>query len=226
MKSFDPDLLRTFVAFADAGSLGRAAAIVGRTPSAVTAQMQRLEDTVGLPLLAPAGRGRSLTETGERLLGHARRILAVNSEAWLSLSGAGSDGQVAVGMIQDFADSKLPSHLNLFAKAHPRVRLDLRVGRSVEIAEAYRREARHRHCGPAGVERDEAAVVSEAMQWLCAPGEPASPNEDLPLACSIRLAGFAMPPCRHSERTNRRHRIAATSSSLAGLQPRSAPASR
>jgi DNA-binding transcriptional LysR family regulator len=103
--------------------------------------------------------------------------------------------------------------------AHPRVRLDLRVGRSVEIAEAYRsgkldiviavRQA---------VERDEAAVVSEAMQWLCAPGGPASPNEDLPLALLDPPCGFRDAALQALERTNRRHRIAATSSSLAGLQ--------
>ena len=59
MRLIDPELLRTFLAFVDGGSLARAAAIVGRSPSAVTAQMQRLEESVGEPLLAAAGRGRA-----------------------------------------------------------------------------------------------------------------------------------------------------------------------
>src|SRR5262245_6145023 len=108
MRLIDPELLRTFLAFVDAGSLARAAVIVGRSPSAITAQMQRLEDTVGGPLLSPAGRGRVLTPLGEDLAIHARRILDVNREAWLSLKGATADGRVVLGATQDFADSTLP----------------------------------------------------------------------------------------------------------------------
>ena len=83
MRAFDPDLLRTLVAFADAGTLAGAGKIVGRTPSALTAQMQRLEDMAGVSLLSAVGRGRVLTNAGERLVMHARRILAANEEAWL-----------------------------------------------------------------------------------------------------------------------------------------------
>ena len=219
MTSLDPDLLRTFVAFADAGSLARAAAIVGRTPSAVTAQMQRLEETVGLPILVPAGRGRSLTEAGERLLGHARRILAVNSEAWLSMAGAKPDGHVAIGMIQDFADTRLPSHLNVFARSNPRVRLDLHVGRSNDLSEAYKsRKIDILIAIRQGVERDEATVVTEAMHWLSAPGGLVGLNDELPLAVLDPPCGFRDAALAALERANRRYRIAATSSSVAGLQ--------
>ncbi|WP_292174881.1 LysR family transcriptional regulator, partial [Mesorhizobium sp.] len=79
MQTLDPDLLKTFLAFVDGGSLAKAASTVGRSPSAVTAQMQRLEEIVGEPLLAPQGRGRGLTPAGEDLVGHARRILAVHT---------------------------------------------------------------------------------------------------------------------------------------------------
>ena len=95
METFDPDLLRTFLAFVDGGSLARAASVVGRSPSAVTAQMQRLEEILGEPLLAPQGRGRELTPAGEDLVGHARRILAAHRDAWLSLKGARAEGRVS-----------------------------------------------------------------------------------------------------------------------------------
>jgi DNA-binding transcriptional LysR family regulator len=144
MKHFDPDLLRTLVAFADAGSLARAAASVGRTPSAVTAQMQRLEDSVGVALLEASGRGRTLTEAGDRLVSHARRILAANNEAWLSITGAAADGRIGLGVTQDFADTDLPGLLNLFARSHPRIRIDLRVGRSSELAEQLKDSDRPR----------------------------------------------------------------------------------
>jgi DNA-binding transcriptional LysR family regulator len=121
MKTFDPELLRTLVAFAETGSLAAAASRVGRTPSAVTAQMQRLEERAGVALLEATGRGRSLSEAGAELVIHARRILNANNEAWLSLASAAADSsRVALGMTQDFADTDLPILLNLFARSHPR----------------------------------------------------------------------------------------------------------
>ena len=62
MRDIDPALLRALVVFADTGSLARVAAVVGRTPSAVTSQLQRLEEIAGVPLLQVSGRGRVLTK--------------------------------------------------------------------------------------------------------------------------------------------------------------------
>jgi DNA-binding transcriptional LysR family regulator len=219
MRAFDPDLLRTLVAFADAGSLGQAASIVGRTPSAITAQMQRLEDSVGVALLEPAGRGRVLTEAGEQLVGHARRILAANSEAWLSLTGAAADGRVGLGLTQDFADADLPGLLNVFARSHPRVRIDLRVGRSSELSEQFKDGridvliAMRREPG-----RDEIAVLREPMCWLAAQGGIAGASEELPLALLDPPCGFREAALHALEKEGRRFRIAATSPSLAGLR--------
>ncbi|TIV77748.1 MAG: LysR family transcriptional regulator, partial [Mesorhizobium sp.] len=119
MEMLDLDLLKTFLAFVEGGSLAKAASAVGRTPSAVTAQMQRLEEIVGEPLLIPQGRGRGLTPAGEDLVGHARRILAVHTEAWLALKGARAGGRIAIGTTQDFADHGLPDLLRAFAASHP-----------------------------------------------------------------------------------------------------------
>lgn len=100
MNPIDPELLRTFLAFAEGGSLARAAMAVNRSPSAVTAQMQRLEALIGERLLAPAGRGRVLTPVGEELAAHARRILDAHRDAWLSLRGARADGRISLGSTQ------------------------------------------------------------------------------------------------------------------------------
>jgi DNA-binding transcriptional LysR family regulator len=219
MSFLEPDLLRTFLAFADGGSLAQAAAAVGRSPSAVTAQMQRLEALVGEPLLAPAGRGRMLTPTGEDLVGHARRILAVHREAWLSLKGAKANGKIALGCTQDFADSALPGLLRTFAATHSRVRLDLRIGRSSELAAAFdqggidiliaMRQA------PAA---DELTVLSEPMIWLCAPKSPAVYEAETPLALLDPPCGFRSAAIAALDAAGRPYRIAATSPSLSGLR--------
>lgn len=218
MRSLDPHLLATLVAFADAGSLAKAAAVVGRTPSAVTAQIQRLEASVGVPILVPAGRGRTLTEAGERLVGHARRILAANDDAWRSVSEVRHEERVSIGMLQDFASAALAADLNLFARSHPQVRLDVRVGRSEELAAAFTggqldivmamRQA---------VKRDEVAVASEAMLWLSAPGGLTGAGNVIPLALLDPPCGFRDAALSALDQAGRPYRIAAVSAGLPGL---------
>src|SRR3546814_3809314 len=78
--SLDSDLLRTFVAIADHGSFSRAGAVVGRSQSAVSLQMKRLEDTAGCSLFRRQSHGVTLTVRGQGLLRHARGILRLRSE--------------------------------------------------------------------------------------------------------------------------------------------------
>ncbi len=219
MALLDPELLRTFLAFVDAGSLARAAAIVGRSPSAVTAQMRRLEETVGEALLAPAGRGRVLTPAGDDLVVHARRILDANREAWLSLKGARADGRVALGATQDFADSALPALLRTFTRTHARVRLELRIGRSVELGKAFDEGAVDvlvaMRLGPT---RDEIGVLREPMLWLGASQGLAVAQPEIPLAVLDPPCGFRSAAIAALDSTHRPYRIAASSATLSGLR--------
>jgi len=219
METIDPELLRTFVAFTDSGSLARAAGIVGRSPSAVTAQMHRLEEIVGEALLEPVGRGRALSPAGEELLVHARKILAAHREAWLSLKGARADGQVSFGATQDFADTALHGVLRAFARTHARVRLDLRVGRSAELTKGFEEGAVDvvltMRLAPMP---DEVAVLREPMLWLASSEGLATAPEPLPLALLDPPCGFRNAALSALERAGRPYRIAATSPSLSGLR--------
>lgn len=217
MKDFDPDLLRTFLAFADGGSLARAAEAVGRTPSAVTAQMQRLEAMVGEPLLGQSGRGRVLTPIGLELVGHARRILAAHREAWLMLKGTTAAGPVSFGCTQDFTETLVPSVLAVFARTHPRVRLDIRVGRSAVLHDAF-------DAGTLdvilvmsrGTDNDVRLVRREPMLWLARAAGTTS--GELALALLDPPCGFRTAALAALDAARRPYRIAATSASLAGLR--------
>lgn len=219
MQHLDPDLLRTFLAFVDSGTLARAATAVGRSASAVTAQMQRLEEIVGEPLFLPAGRGRALTATGQELAGHARRILEAHRAALLSLKGSRAEGRLTVATTQDFAEHGLAPLLRLFAGTHARVRLNLRVGRSAELTQAFEAGdvdlliAMRLKPSP-----DEVAVLREPMVWLA--GEPGllRPEEELPLALLDPPCGFRDAALSALDRAGRGYRIAATSQSLSGLR--------
>ena len=118
-QSLDIDLLRSFATVAETGALSRAAERVGRSQAALSMQMKRLEDLVAQPLLRRTGRGVVLTVQGERLLVHARRILASHDDAVAELSGGRLNGTLRFGCPDDYAQAFLPALLRGFARLHP-----------------------------------------------------------------------------------------------------------
>src|SRR5689334_15113920 len=88
----DLDALRSFVTGVDAGSFARAADRLGRSTSAVSAQLKKLEEQVGASLVRKAGRGLTLTDSGESLLSYARRLLELNDEAVSAVRGVELEG--------------------------------------------------------------------------------------------------------------------------------------
>ena len=136
--NLDLDLLRTFVAVADLNTFAAAAASVCRTQSAVSQQMQRLEQLVGKELFARHGRNKLLTEYGLQLLGYARKILGFNDEACSSLIYSNLEGILTIGASDDTADTLLPFLLNRVATLYPRLAIDVRIKRSRQIADMLR----------------------------------------------------------------------------------------
>ncbi|WP_435952812.1 transcriptional regulator LrhA [Dryocola sp. BD626] len=128
--NLDLDLLRTFVAVADLNTFAAAAAAVCRTQSAVSQQMQRLEQLVGKELFARHGRNKLLTEHGIQLLGYARKILRFNDEACTSLMFSNLQGVLTIGASDETADTILPFLLNRVSSVYPKLALDVRVKRN------------------------------------------------------------------------------------------------
>ncbi len=131
--NLDLDLLRTFVAVADLNTFAAAAAAVCRTQSAVSQQMQRLEQLVGKELFARHGRNKLLTEHGIQLLGYARKILRFNDEACTSLMFSNIQGVLTIGASDECADTILPFLLNRISAVYPKIALDVRVKRTPYI---------------------------------------------------------------------------------------------
>lgn len=72
--------LKTLVALVECGSLASAAQILGRTESALSLQLRRLETAVGVPLLKRVGRRLALNTNGQIVLSHAKRMLKLQKE--------------------------------------------------------------------------------------------------------------------------------------------------
>src|SRR5262249_61931200 len=81
LTNLDLDVLRTFVTGLDLGSYAKAADRLGRSQSAISLQLRKLEQSTGQTLLRKQGRGLALTREGEIMFGYARRLLELNDEA-------------------------------------------------------------------------------------------------------------------------------------------------
>ena len=129
--TFDLEDLRSFVTGVELGSFAKAAERLGRSTSAVSAHLKKLEQQVGAQILRKAGRGMVMTETGETLLGYARRLLELNDEAAAAVRGLDLQGTVRLGLQEDFGETCLPQVLGSFARANPTVRIEARIARPV-----------------------------------------------------------------------------------------------
>jgi DNA-binding transcriptional LysR family regulator len=139
IPNLDLDLLKTFIAIADTGSFTRAAEDIGRTQSAVSMQIKRLEEIVGRPVFARDGRHNRLTIDGEKLLDYARRIVTLNDEAVTAFTQPELTGTVRFGTPDDYADRFLPEILARFARTHPLVEVDVECRNSEHLVQLVRR---------------------------------------------------------------------------------------
>ena len=133
-QALDTDLLRAFVLIAEGHSFTQAAARVGRTQSAVSMQVKRLEEALGQPVLS-RGKGGSveLTPHGHYLLTRARQILALNDEVLTTFRTPQIAGTVRLGSPDDYAFAYLPPILKRFAETHPAVQVDVVCSPSAEL---------------------------------------------------------------------------------------------
>src|SRR5947199_10822020 len=106
--NLEPDLLRAFVAVADHRSFTRAAVLLNRTQSAVSMQIKRLEDRLGVELFKRTKANVDLSPAGEGLLGYARRILSLNDEAVGRLAERKVEGVVRLGVMDDYGTAIVP----------------------------------------------------------------------------------------------------------------------
>ena len=209
------DLLRSFAAIVDAGSMARAAERVYVTQSALSLQMKRLADLVQNPLFNREGRRLSLTPAGENMLGHAREILAANDRAVLALSGDRLIGPARLGIVQDFAEILLSRVLAQFAQGHPDTPLQVQVGHSAELAE--RMEAGQIDVLLSlGSPDNKAAIRTAHAAWF---GEADLFGENvLPLVVLERPCLFREAALKVLEETGRPYRIVLETPNLAALK--------
>ena len=124
-RNLDLTALRSFKTVAEVGGVTRAAGQLHLTQSAVSMQLKRLEESMGIDLLDRSARQIALTPQGEILLSYARRLLALNDEAWGRLTDSGYEGEINFGVPHDVIYPHIPHVLRRFAAEFPNVKVNL-----------------------------------------------------------------------------------------------------
>jgi len=132
MIDLDPSCLRAFLAVVDAGGFTRAGLKLNRTQSAISMQIRRLEDSLGTTLIADRKKA-TLTPAGERVLDHARRLMALNDEMVGRARGADVAGRVRIGTPDDYVSYFLPTMLRRLAISHPQIEVEVRCSMSSDL---------------------------------------------------------------------------------------------
>lgn len=218
--SLDPDLLRSFVLIAEERSFTRAAQLVGRTQSAVSMQMQRLENVLGQQLFH-RGRGGSvdLTRHGQFLLDRAREMLALNDDVWRTFHQPSVSGSVRLGTPDDYALRFLPRVLMRFAEVYPSVEIEVVCAPSSELVPKLRAGALDLALVSEGNAAD--GMESEPLWrgplvWVGSARHATHRLDPLPLALSDPSCCWRVAAMAALEETGRRFRVAYTSAAQIG----------
>ena len=218
--NLDMDVLRTLAAVQQLGSFNRAADHIGRSQSAVSQQVSKLEAQLGEPLFRKQGRHMVLTDAGEIVLSYARRILDLNDEAVAIIRGRAVEGSVRFGLPADFAETWLPAALGQFKRTHPAVRIAAVVGRNRQLLEMLDKDELDLVLAIGSDTRSDAKVLAtQPLVWI----GPASSNgawtqgEPVPLVVYEAPCFFRQRAQAALDRVGVSWRIAFTSQSLHGL---------
>lgn len=217
-KILDPVLLRSFVAVADTGSFTRAADSVHLTQSTVSQQIRRLEVQFGCDLLNRNGRYVATTPEGERLLGYARRIMQLMDEAVEQVTQSVEQGEIQLGVPEDFAAHALTPILAAFAENYPGIRLEITSGLSHELWCLFQQGkldmalVKQRKDSAPGI-----ASWPEPLCWVDSREHPAAGRNPVPLV-AFPIGGLYRNEMTHAlDATGQRWRIGFVSTSLASV---------
>jgi DNA-binding transcriptional LysR family regulator len=223
MQGFDLEQLRTLAAVVDAGSLTAAAPRVFLSQSSVSEQVRKLEERAGQSLLTRSKAGVSPTEAGVRLLGYARRILALSDEAFRDLHGETLQGELRLAVTDYFRPGDLTRLLGRLGESYPQVRLHVSIMKSDELRAAYARGdfdvgVAMNIAGVSAAQPRASVIRRESLVWLGAAGMRLVRGEPvrllaLPDTCSLHQFTVALLRRRRVP-----YALAHVASGVAGLQ--------
>lgn len=214
----DLDQLRSFVAFADSGSCTAAAAMVHKTPSAVSLQLGKLAATLGRTLVERRGRRLVLTADGDELVRYGRRLLALHGEALAHFQQPAVAGTLRVGLPDDYMPL-MATLLARFGQIAPGAHIELRCAPSAELRPLLAAGELDYAVLSAETDTQEGIVLrTERVVWAAGSGLPAGGDAPVPLALFPEGCIFRKWALAQLRRRKRDHRIVFTSRSMPAIQ--------
>lgn len=193
-RDIDISLLRAFVAVVESGSVTRAAGVLNLTQAAVSQQLKRLEELFGTALFERQHKRLTLAPSGERLMAHAQRLIALNDEVWTSISAPAYEGEVRLGVPHDLVGPYLPPVLRRFDKAWPRVRVTLAcLNTQVLLGMLRKGEVDLTLTTEQTCRANGETLLEDDLAWIGALNGTAHLREPLPLSLGDRNCEFR--PC-------------------------------
>lgn len=215
----DPDVLRSFVAIAETGSFTAAAARIFRTPSAVSMQIKRLEEQLGVSVFLRDARNVALTQDGEVLLSYARRLIALNREAISRFVSSDVSGIVRIGSPSDYGEAVLPDVLKRFAKTNPAVAVDVVIDQSSNLVKRFASghlDIALLSCVKDMMPEGGEVVFSDDIVWAGAKGGQAYLMDPLPLSMWEESCVWRKNALEALDRAGRTYRVAYMTSHSSG----------
>ena len=209
--------LRSLVTVADCGGFHRAAAALHLSQSAVSQHLRKIEAVVGKTVVERSGRGVVFTEVGQKVLRHARTILAAHDTALADL-GATEHTLLTIGATEHGADVMLAGLTSALRQRLPDRKVRFRLDRNVSLADSIERGLVDVAVMLDGAALDRANASGQVrLQWVSARMFGASTQGPLPLVifaepCTLREPAFSILEKHHID-----YEIAAECGDLSGL---------
>jgi DNA-binding transcriptional LysR family regulator len=218
VRHVDLDLLRAFQAVVESGSFASAAEQLGCTQPAVSLQVKRLEPLFGQTLIERARPARA-TESGQTVLGYARRMLRLNDELLGRFDDRREGVVLRVGIPNDFSVAMLPVALSRFAATEPRLILDLQSDLSMSLLEELRAGQLDLVVAMTAERVSDLAVQtwSERLVWVASPDVKPTADQPLPLICYPERCVYRGRMLKRLAEEGLNWRIAMTSSSFTSI---------
>ncbi|MFG1343815.1 LysR substrate-binding domain-containing protein [Xanthobacter autotrophicus DSM 431] len=218
IRNLDLDLLRSFAAVVDLGSISAAARKVGRSQSAVSLQMDRLAEALGFQVLERRGRAVTPTPRGGAFLEDARRLLDLNDQVLTQHVHGAFAQPLRLGFVQDVGEDVMRRILLRLSASFPQAPITVRVcatsimldklkAEDLDLAVGFRAES----------DLPSILLLREPMVWIAARSLRLDRDEPVPLVlfespCICRSAAISALTS-----AGRAFRVAFTSPSLHGL---------
>ncbi|MGJ7557098.1 LysR substrate-binding domain-containing protein [Variovorax sp. RB3P1] len=214
----DIDLLRVFDTVVRIGSFTTAAKALSRTQSAVSMQLRRLEEQLGVQLVARGTRQLAPTPEGMQLLPLARQMLSLNDQLFHDVDTQEVSGSIRIGSIEHYATRVLPVLVAEFCRQHPRIHVELHHGvSSVMHAELGARYDMVIGVGAVG-SGEGLRLTKSRIVWASTAGSATHLQRPLPLALNPEGAMLRDWATHALDRAGIPWRIAYTSTSVTGLE--------